>query len=359
VITAVPLPHWRDLLAGPPPLDDDQLAAPWSRAGDRALWFGRGAWALRAVAEAFAARTGRRLRLAVPEFFCNQSLWPLRHGPADLLFHPVDEDGHARLDNVPECDALLLVHLFGRPARAADGRAFCDRAGALLIEDGAHALGPAPGIGEAGDLVLYSPHKLLAVPDGSVLLVRPRAGQWFEPLGEARGNLGGLPPQSRAWLIKRMIQASPAGRLLPARGQADFLADPPEHAMAPEPFASPLSRRLLARANLGHAATRRRANQAALAQAIGGLPGWTPFAVPEQAAPYRAAFRCESEMIAVKRFDALRRAGLPAESWPDLPAQAQGAARTLRRTVLCLACHQTLDASELAQAYATALEGTP
>jgi dTDP-4-amino-4,6-dideoxygalactose transaminase len=44
--------------------------------------------------------------------------------------------------------------------------------GAWFVEDCAHCLKAVSGVGEFGDFVLYSPHKLLAIPDGGLLVVR-------------------------------------------------------------------------------------------------------------------------------------------------------------------------------------------
>ena len=181
----VPLPSWSDLaaafLAGAP--DNDALAAPWRHGDERAFWFSRGAWAMAALAQA-ARHDDAPPRVWMPGHFCNQSTEPLRATGARITFYPVDPTtlapdwaacrATAEADGPP--DLFFLVHTFGRANDTNGARDFCAESGARLIEDAAHALGPAPGIGEAGDAVFYSPAKLLAVPDG-----RPAAGPQRRP----------------------------------------------------------------------------------------------------------------------------------------------------------------------------------
>ena len=42
------------------------------------------------------------------------------------------------------------------------------------VEDGAHVLIPQQDIGSHGEFTFYSPHKLLAIPDGSILIQRSK-----------------------------------------------------------------------------------------------------------------------------------------------------------------------------------------
>ena len=43
-----------------------------------------------------------------------------------------------------------------------------------MVEDAAHVLIPDMDIGSYGEFTFYSPHKLLAIPDGSVLIQRSK-----------------------------------------------------------------------------------------------------------------------------------------------------------------------------------------
>ena len=355
MITTAPLLGWSHL-ARALRADPAGNVAAWLRPWDTGWAAGRSAWSLAAVAAALAERRGRAPRVLLPGWICNQSLWPLRRMGAGLLFLPVDAGGHMEWSRAPSLgpvDMVVAVHTFGRPAPLAEARAFADAQGALLVEDAAHALGPAPGIGETGDVVLYSPHKLLALPDGAVVVMRPRAEEdWAADIFAART---GSPVSAKKWLVRRLIQKvlpDPLRPLLPQGGQVDFLSDPPSGTLPPPTRPAGLSRRLMGSADLADEAARRRANFAALATLA------SPWFTPGEAVPYRFVFAPEKPAEIYAR---LRAARLPVESWPDLPpevladpAQAEGAV-ALRRSLLLLLVHGALAPGALARAYAGVL----
>ncbi|KIL97710.1 putative glycosyltransferase [Paramagnetospirillum magnetotacticum MS-1] len=355
MITTAPLPCWSHLLRA---LWADPVGnvSPWLRPWDTGWVMGRSAWSLAAVAQAVAKAKGRAPRVLLPGWICNQSLWPLRQLGAELVFLPVGIDGHVEWRKAPALgpvDMVVVVHSFGRPAPLAEARALADKHGALLVEDAAHALAPVPGIGEAGDVVLYSPHKLLALPDGAVVVVRPRAEEdWAAEIFAARAD---SPQHAGKWLARRLIQKLlPDGLrpLLPQGGQVDFLSDPSSGALPPPCRPTALSRRLMGSADLTEEAKRRKANFAALARLA---PAWFE---PGEAAPYRFVFAPERPAEVYAR---IRAARLPVESWPDLPPEvmadpghAEGAV-ALRRSLLLLPVHGALESAALARAYAKVL----
>ena len=355
--TAAPLPRLRDLaaaLGGAAP-DDTRLAAPWRRDSEAAFWFSRGAWALAAVVGWWEAAKGRPgPALWLPDYFCNQASEPARAAGARVRFYPVGSDLAPRwpalraraAEAAP--DLFVLVHTFGHPGDARGARSFCDETGALLIEDAAHVLGPAPGIGEAGEFVLYCPHKTLALPDGAVLLMRDDAGA----MGEAVANLGRGSPAPWPWLLKRLVQKGlpgPALRALIRRRTPEFAHDAPYRRLPRTPRPSPLARKLLAGygAALDAAAADRRSNEDALRRALEDAAGCRPLfpAVPRGVVPYRLVLRCADEARAAARFQELRRRGSAVESWPDLAPEVladpgrHGDALALRRELLLLPVH--------------------
>ena len=97
-------------------------------------------------------------------------------------FYPVDRNVRVKSDVIKEClaqqsdiDMVLLVHYFGWPG--GDTRtikAACDEAGALLVEDCAHAFQwghPNQELGITGSYAFYSLHKHLPVPAGGLLCI--------------------------------------------------------------------------------------------------------------------------------------------------------------------------------------------
>lgn len=363
--TVAPRPSWHDLAAAAFGATPEAAARPWTGGeGARIFLLSRAAWGFAAAATALSRSLGRPARIWFPGHFCNASLGPVRKAVAELRFYPVTADAapdwpacRALTKRERQPDAFVLVHPFGWANDGAAAEAFAAESGALLIEDGAHAFLPDERIGRRGGLVVYSPYKMLPVPDGGVVVVRP--GPFHDRLAAACGELGGTRANAMPWLARRLIERVVPARLLAPltarRGQTDFDADPPPAGEAPDaPQASMAATRMLARfdGRLETIAARRRRN----AQCLAGLPwppGCRPFRQKSADLPYRFVLRCESRERAVGLFKALRARGVPAESWPDLPPEVtadparHAAALALRGTLLLIPVHQDFEPAML------------
>jgi hypothetical protein len=360
--SAAPLPDLVDLaaaLASAP--DDDVLAQPWRHGNEAAFWFSRGAWAMRALVDAWKSTHDQTApAFWLPDYFCNQSTAPIRDAGARLIFYPIGDDLEP---NWPACEGLadaeaphifVLVHYFGRPADTASAQDFCRRVGAWLVEDAAHAVGPDPAIGAVGDAVFYSPHKILAVPDGGLLLVRNQ--EIAAPLAAAVADHFSAAPPAALWLAKRLVQkilpTSFARTVIAGRGPA--FADDPSFAPLPMTTApSALARRLLARQGLAldAIARGRRQHGEALAEIVAGWPGASLLFADLPSGPYRLPVRSSD---APALYAALRGRGVPVETWPDLAPEVTSApddhvvALALRRSVLLLPVHAALRPRQIA-----------
>ena len=94
----------------------------------------------------------------------------------------------------------------------------------------AHVLCPVSGVGKYGDFIIYSPHKLLPIPDGAVLVIRTGgpgrfnteklqqfgpSTAWTKDL-TSQYALNQVPVQNSIrhnseWLLKRIIQKTGIG----------------------------------------------------------------------------------------------------------------------------------------------------
>jgi hypothetical protein len=338
------------ILSHPVTPPDARLAAQWAGEGDTPFWLSRSSWGMAALADAARAGLGRDVRVWLPEYFCEQALWPLRQRPVDLHFYPVDERARPDWGRIgkgePPPDIFYLTHFFGHANDHAQARAFCDARGALLVEDGTQALGPDAVIGQHGDVVFYSPWKFFPVPNGALMLIRPRAAAWIEPVEQAIKALGAGVSPGLQWLKESALSHAPGGRRGPGgAGAGDYFIDPQIDAMPQRPRPSPVTKPVLATVSLAETGRRRRENDAAVREFCLALPGWQAFDPTPSQGPMRSVFRLDSPERADAAHAALRQAGVVAEGWPGLPPEvaaptSQGV--RLRRTVLNLPCHQDL-----------------
>lgn len=367
-----------------------QLSKTWCGEGDVSGWFSKTAWSL---AQILLWRTKQQnkkeVSLWLPDYFCNASLWPSRKLGANIFFYPVGSDmqpNYAACRQMVETnkpDIFVLVHYFGKPIPSAPARDFCLRFGAWLVEDAAHVLRPTSGIGENGDFVVYSPHKLLAVPDGAMLVVRGDGPSnltenLFESLGDPERwayqlsidfrktsdiELISAAKLSVLWLVKRLLQKlitfSLTRNTTFVEGSEEILPDLNNFT---DPKMSGLAARLLYRMvpSISNVARRRQRNILMLDSMLGERNGLkesgslTPFLRPvdREWTPYLATFKGNEDDIA-EVFCDLREKGLPCSVWPDLPPEILAskddhqAAWKLRHSMLFIPIHQSLRPSIL------------
>jgi hypothetical protein len=382
MITLAPLPSWKSVLTSlfARVHDVETLLAPWTRdRGERAGCLSRTAWSLVLLAHwRRRQKDDGPISVWVPDYFCDSSLSLLRQLNVRLHFYPVTDKllpdfprlrEHAKL--APP-DLLLLVHYFGMPAAAAEAREFCKLEGAWLIEDAAHVLLLTPDIGEEGDFVLYSPHKLLALPDGAILVARPNGAcrlgkdfvqglgptqQWSEQAARLLPAACG-PRRLWLWTVKRCLQKLGVSRGT-ALGQFD---DSPGETFFPPPAMSAFAQSLLRQqaSRLVDVALARKRNQLLLDHLLTHTDfneHMETMARPSkgEAVPYQASYRSAG---ARTKFARLRALGLPATTWPDLPAEVRAdpvkhvVAMQLRESCVFLPLHQSIRGRDLSRALA-------
>lgn len=282
----------------------------------------------------------------VPDYYCDGALHHFRHPSIRLVFYPVDD--RLRPDWAA-CAALLaegppvlfmLVHYFGTVNDLAAARAFCDRQGALLLEDAVHVLRPVGVIGSAGDFTCYSPRKYLDLPDGGLLAVR---GQSLAARGLALAEaLQPAAPDAWSWRLRHLLPRLPARRGPAAPLHVNYYA--PQPPPVAEPLMSGAARRRLAGLVQGGGMAAAEAEQnrvrSTIEQALSGWHGLRPLPVAEGATPYFFAMRGPDEATVALALAELRAAGAMVATWPGLPPEIianperHAAAFHVRRTLL-------------------------
>ncbi len=379
-MTIAPLPDWRNFLAifKASSVDKNSLLKPWVKDGETAGWLTRSAWSLALIAywKTRELSGEKPLVVWIPDFFCNEPLFLLRLSGVRLFFYPVTAQFEpdynfcrlAARQNPP--NIFLLVHYFGKPATGVLAKEFCQVNGCWLVEDAAHVLRPVPGIGEFGDFILYSPHKLLALFDGALLIVRKKGpskfsdhfvnslddpGSWHEILYQEFNTKIGI-VRSYApiviWTLKRLLQKCNFSRTFFQSFRHS--SDQKEVTNIIHPKMSNLSSRLLKMEinKLATISSFRKKHYLLWKHIFDKEDGLEVDKIFELEAdnsnwsPYHVVIKCERN--AEEFFNYLQTQNLFPTSWPDLAPEVvenpelYGAALALRYSRIYLPVHQSL-----------------
>jgi len=142
---------------------------------DRVRYFSYGRYALFEALKISGLKNGDRVLL--PEFICRDLLSSINSIGVVPVFYPVDRSLQVAkpLDELPAAQAVIAVNYFGFPQNLKPFREYCNKAGAILIEDNAHGLFSRDEqgtlLGTRGDLGIFSLRKTIDMPNGAALLV--------------------------------------------------------------------------------------------------------------------------------------------------------------------------------------------
>jgi dTDP-4-amino-4,6-dideoxygalactose transaminase len=151
---------------------------------------------------------------------------PFRFYRIDSSLHIDVEHLRAMLESMRP-RVLLLIHYFGYPDPAYEEVvALARRAGALVIEDEAHAMLTdlvAARTGRLGDVCLLSLHKMLPVPSGGGLIINPGADSTLREIASEHPLDLGV--YDLGWFARRRQENGELLKelLVPLRGRVDAL----------------------------------------------------------------------------------------------------------------------------------------
>lgn len=364
-LPAVPLPSIKSLLqAATAPISTGE---PWKsndRKGSVTQVYWRGSFALAAAVEAVRKATEEdQVTVWVPGYFCNEALEPLRDLPVTLRFYPVRADLTPCWSAMEQlragqagAEVFVLVHYFGFPNAILQAKTFCDKNRMVLLEDAAHVLQPGGVIGN-GDLTIYSPWKLLAVPSGGILVA---SQNWATHLVEISADQVGKTDTVR-WLAKRLAQKLfvklhiPWHILKRVRRQDSSPTNTDGMHHRTSGGCSPFDLKLLSVVgqNMEQVTEQRRYNYQQML-------GWTEHLVearplfahlPEGVCPY--AFPLLVEQGSADLVAKLQAQGIPASQWPDLPPEVLATPEVHKISIhtferlLLLPVHQSLTSRQI------------
>ncbi len=319
-----------------------------------------------------AAGVKRRERVLLPAYHCGSMVEPAVSLGAEVEFYRVRNDlspNREHLEGLLQRGAKVVVatRFFGFPRGVEGVRELCDRYGAVLVEDCAHALyggGEDSPPGYVGDFAVASTWKFCPGPDGG--LVCSNAGPVVWPLVK-RADLG---RQLRA--VYRVVER--------ALGQVfSPVAEGPRHpveahsagagfAGALEPVASPPSAggaggmrwfdakeantassvmaKVMSRTiNFRRGATARRDNYRFLLDRCSALGRARALygELPEGVVPYVFPLVLEHP---AEDFRRLKYRGVPIWRWDELAVSDCEVTQAYRRSLLQLPCHEDLRLEE-------------
>ena len=346
-VPAAPLPAIGELLrAFAASTDSSDL---WARDSWETSVFGQGRTALGAGVDALGnARKAKSTRVWFPDYVCEDALQALRPRPVEFAFYPVRQDLSPNWDRIGEhahqsvdLEVFVLVHYFGFANDVGAARGFCDRNGMVLVEDCSHMAAPVERAG-GGDMMFFSPWKILAVPSGGVLTA---PSDFVElPATESSGWISG---RSLSWLFVRVTQKLFVRFGVPWHGLTSGAASGSEPCIE---HCDGFTLRMLnvTSSHLVRSVERRRRNYRSIGEALSGIDGVRPLfeELREGVCPY--VFPIMIDRGSASAVDRLKSAGIPALQWPELPPEIRAspedhkvALETYDRLLL-LPIHQSL-----------------
>ena len=318
-----------------------------------------------------------------PSYNCGHEIEPLTRLGLRVECYRITTDLEIDMEDVEKrmrsgARALLVTHYFGFAQPLAALRALCDRHGAYLVEDCAHAFlsdNAEGNLGRVGDAAIYSMRKTLPLPNGGAVIFNnpslrmsgalqppPRLTTWLKSLdliGKAVWDRFSArrSPRDLLWLLMLapLVAGGRAIRALDPRGSIRcYDPDDEDFRFGIEIMGWGISRfslRLLRKLAWSDAIGRRRSNYRSLALALAGVEGCRVMLpeLPEHVCPLYLPVWVEQPIDACRKLARQRiyAAALwhhehPAVDWERFPE-----ARALKRHVLVLPVHQDVDTEQL------------
>lgn len=305
----------------------------------------------------------------IPGYFCNESLHPLRMSGAKLVFYPIREDLHPDIEVCEQLaenfnvDIFICPHYFGKIQSLEAVSRFCANHSACLIEDAAHVLHYSNRLGQYSDFVVYSPHKNMPMPDGSVLTWK-KSDDINHLLSSLQHTLDDGYINNHdfiyslisclKWLLKRIVQ-----RLGYSRYSSKII---PSHSpLANTNIQLPTKMGLLSMILLKHYSSQlsmvkliRRRNYIEWKSLMRLCEQDYEITVIENGIdPFVFVFHARTELLTKKLYHLLRKVGLPVFSWPDIPIEVANepdphyTALNLREKLIFLPLNHTMKASDI------------
>lgn len=295
--------------------------------------------------------------LYVPEYYCYDTLFQIED-EAVLVYYPIQESlepdlkACRQLAKEKKPDLFLFVHFWGKIFPVNDASVFCRQQNAALIEDAVHVLISRNKIGKHSDFILFSPWKLLGLPDGAILIIGKKnryidkdhdITEYFQNLQDGFLENRGF---VRKWKWKKFIlKCMPLVQGKEVRRSLDYHK---------EDFfcISNYSKKILLQISLPELlemGERRKEVCMYMEEYCARKYGVLPLLEPMAEIPYMAAIRADQKGVQDQIDRDFRRIGRIVSRWPSLSPQIKSdtMAKVLAENVVILAIHENIKLSML------------
>jgi hypothetical protein len=277
-------------------------------------------------------------KILVPSYICRDLLSSIHSVGASPVYYDIDKELQPAtpVEYFPLARAVIAVNYFGFPCDLNPFKDYCRRSGAILFEDNAHGLFSRDEkgriLGTRGDIGIFSLRKTILLPDGAAMVLnlnetvfslRPQLkfSTGTVPLSFLVKNflLKSAPLRNLELLrlliyLKRLVRSVRTGhKILPSSPEAEFV-------LPADPSPNKNLYSLLARLDIGHEISRRRAlyNLVDMEMRRANYQPVFP-ALPDYVTPYCYPFFSDKDRIGPAK-KALRKIHLECHPWPELPA---------------------------------------
>jgi hypothetical protein len=322
-----------------PPLSENILNNVWVSENEKCYWLSRSSWSLYLIIKFRILINGsNQVNVWLPDYFCNESTFQIRSLGINLFFYPILSDGKPdlpccnRMFDRSQPDVILYVNYFGELLFSKGLGVIARKSKAWLIEDSTHCLKPDKEIKSYGDFVIYSPHKLLSIPDGALLVVRDNGPSeltqtlledfgfetLYRALTEASKTLNLMPFK---WLFKRLVQKTGLHLMYKPKVNNNEILSIEQ---LPHPKMSRLSQKLLGEMlDLEKESNHRKNIQKQWAQILNEANVIKVFDLEAKYnyTPYLAKIASRDHLAAKDIIGLLKNSKIPISTWPDLPPE--------------------------------------
>lgn len=181
---------------------------------ENSIWTSQTASSIKLIIEALKKIENKEIiNLWIPDYFCAETIKLFNNNFVKINFYPIENNLEPNWKIIKEqilekkADIFIFVHYFGVFRDINKAVEFCKKQNAILIEDCAHCLYDYQKIGKKGDFILYSPHKILPVPKGG-LIVSNLSTERNRLIFEYLKNLDIIQIKGNEvfWRLKKLIQ---------------------------------------------------------------------------------------------------------------------------------------------------------